>query len=204
MNEGLNLLFPTPFYYGKTRKDNFDLIQSELDAAYEFLKPNFGIPEAWGHTHLLSDPNFKSCLFENENFKLPVMIDEIAYQVYQYMTSMMFDKSATFNGGSWKFQSSWFAQFDRGHYGHVHNHGSADIAGVYYYKVDDSHPTFNIRCTNPSIEQSHICHHLGYAIDTAPEVGDFYLFPGFVPHAVKCNETDSTRISVSFNINFLR
>lgn len=72
-----------------------------------------------------------------------------------------------------------------------HSHYPADVSGVFYIKVPEGsgqlvfHPA-----ANP--------YHPG-RIPFKPEEKLFFLFPSFLDHSVTRNQSDETRISLSFN-----
>jgi len=180
--------FVTPIYCG--RVDDYDEIQSELGSCIENI--DFGMVSGWGSTHYLSDPTFNSNLVGD--FGLDKFAKEIDKHVENYCQQINFNK------GKYKITSSWFALFKKGNYAHIHNHGSSDIAGVYYFKKsgDDGNLFF---CTpNKAVDTGIIIKNGRMVVN--PSEGDFLLFPGWLDHGVQTNDTDDERVSVSFNIRF--
>ena len=99
-------------------------------------------------------------------------------------------------------RKSWINEFRKGSYAHAHHHSTADISGVYYYQTsgDDGSlyfesPVAQAGCTPAWIQ-------LNERFNIPPRVGLMVLFPGWLTHGVSTNRTDSTRISISWNVNF--
>ena len=151
------------------------------------------------------DPTFKKNFIEDNNFK--ILKQEIEYHVGQFaklhaVNLKQFSKN-------YDIVESWAAKFGPGEYAHIHNHGYADIAGVYYYKrplsKQQREGNGNIFFTAPGPEYTSNPFYAKMARASwyFPE-GTLVLFPGFLPHGVETNETDKDRISLSFNIKLRR
>jgi len=188
-----------PIYKSKVEGNSYNKIQDELSISYE--KCNFSMKEEWGYTSYLSDPSFKENLIQK--FKLYNLSQEIEKHVSEYLSMIRFNLSGNYKESmSYDISSSWFSKYEKGCYAFVHNHGSFDISGVYYFKVSDSSSELFFRCPIPNLDTSLVYEHLGGAHIVPPEQGSILLFPGWLNHGVKTNMTDETRVSVSFNIAF--
>ena len=99
---------------------------------------------------------------------------------------------------------SWFSKFTPGDYAQIHNHKHVDISGVYYYKTNGDDGDFFFESPNPHLSTSYTFGHLGRRWEYKPKSGKILLFPGWLNHGVKTNETKDERISLSFNIIFSR
>jgi len=177
--------FSTPIYYNQITGPQLNNVQTELS---ELLKTvEFKYHDEWKSHYLGGDfdstftfKHFQQVLDEN----LPVYCNEINYHMPEYKTI------------------SWFSLFKPGNYGHKHDHGTADISGVYYYQTsgDDGDIKFYTPAyqTNSSIFK----HYAGRPFGHKPNVGKLILFPGYLLHSIDTNLTDSERISLSFNIYF--
>lgn len=184
----IEALYPTPLYYGFV--DNFKKIQSEIDKCIDDIP--FKMKE-WGSTHYLHPTTFEENVFDT--YKLNSLSEEIHKHLAQYCFQIKFPMT--------KYNvRSWFTKFERSHYAHVHNHGFTDISGVYYYKTsgDDGDILFN--SPNPFLDTSKCFFNIQPSWTHKPVEGKILLFPGWLRHGVATNETDNTRISISFNIYF--
>jgi len=183
----------TPIYYSQI--DNFNNVQNELKIAIDQV--NFKMKEEWGNTHYLSSTNFQDNFIGKYN--LITFIEILKHNVKVYCDEIGFNKSDIF-----EITQSWVSLFKKNNYGHIHNHGTSDISGVYYYKTNQQDGDLFFEPANPHLRTSVCFFGLGSRFKYTPEEGKLILFPGWLRHGVQTNTTDNTRISISFNINFPR
>ena len=192
-------LYSTPIY--SSRVSNYREIQEELQNSYS--KKEFSMRSDWGATHYLSDISFNENLFDDPD--ITVFQQEIHKHIAEYLNAIEFYKSNTYRHNiKYKICSSWFAEFRKGCYAHIHNHGHCDIAGVYYFKVPENSADFFVMSTVPQMYSSLLFHHLSYRTIFPPSQGNLLLMPGWMDHGVQMNDTDEPRISVAFNVVFQR
>ena len=191
--------YPTPVYISDV--DNFEEIQNELEKNISDIK--FGTIDRWGKPHKISDPTFTENFLVDRNVNS--LIDEINTHIKKYLIGINAPQSPNLRGGvSYEIKSSWVTKFDRGEYAHIHNHGHFDIAGVYYYKVNNDHGNFFFECPVPQMSSSFLYHHLTNITQILPKDGLLMLFPGYLNHGVYANQTGTDRMSVSFNVTLHR
>jgi uncharacterized protein (TIGR02466 family) len=189
--------FSVPIYQTKVEPMLYDKVQEELSFAYE--NSSFSMKPGWGSTHYLSDTSFSKSFIKS--FNLQYFPREIKRHLGIYLDMIGFSSSTKFKPGMKKeIVSSWFSKFEKGCFAHIHNHGSSDISGVYYFKVPNGGSELFFRNPITHLDSSLVYEHLGSGIDIAPSEGDILLFPSWLQHGVKTNMTDDTRVSVSFNI----
>ena len=182
-------LYPTPVYVTPTI-NNFDSVQKEvLEAESE---AEYSYNGDWDDTHYLS--GLDGNVIHDENLR--EFAKELAYHVNVYCTNLEFP------GKRFMIESSWFSKFDRGNYAHLHNHGATDVSGVYYVKVPDGSSNIFFEPTNRHLETSEAFAALAKREELKANVGMLVLFPGWLQHGVRTNDTDDSRVSMSFNINF--
>ena len=87
----------------------------------------------------------------------------------------------------------------RGNWNNLHEHTGAFISGVYYVKVpkDSGHLAFRAPRAITVSEQSG--EHPKW-VNIEPNEGVLMLFPGYLEHMVKPNQSDESRISIAFNL----
>jgi|TARA_B100001996_G_scaffold108092_1_gene81667 uncharacterized protein (TIGR02466 family) len=197
VTDNISYIFPTPIY--KNEVGNYDQIKLEFDQALD--KINFTYKEAWGHTHYLSDPTF----FENavNTYNLIHFKKELHKHIIEYSKHVT-NNTLEFDEDDYYIESSWFTKFNKGNYGHIHSHGQADIAGVFYIKnplTKESGCLFFNTPVNP-LDDSFLFNLYGARLEANIPPGGLILFPGFLKHGVTTNITDEERISFSFNIMF--
>ena len=192
-------LYSIPFY--RASVSNFETIQSELKPAIENIK--IDTIDDWGSPHKLSTKTFTDSFIDEYN--LINFKNEIYNHVNVMLSDLRFDLNANYTDSMRvKINSSWVSLFEKNDYAHIHDHGDADISGVYYYKVDESHGDFFVSSPFPALSSSYPFFHLCNRRTFQPVNGTLYLFPGFLSHGVCTNTSDVTRISVAFNIYFQR
>ena len=197
--------FDTPIYFNKVQEPVLSIIQKEFDSVVlEFEKNNsFQYNTGWlPGTHKLSDINFKTNFLEA--YKLDTFVNELSMHVNAYLRELGVpsDKIKEF-----KITHSWMTHFSPNEFAHVHDHGSVDISGVYYYKANGQLEGGSIQFDNPvdQIKTWYLSETTGRNQVAYPaEVGKIILFPGWLKHGVTVNRSDENRMSVSFNIVFKR
>ncbi len=187
----IEAIFPTPIYHSGTR--NLDAITKEIDDALDSIQ--FSYKPEWGKTHHLSDTTFtKNFIVDNS---LNLLHDEIRYHVSLYLNGLRFPKPKDYD-----IIGSWVALFKPGDYGHIHNHAYFDISGVYYHKTNGNDGNIYFNTPNTLLDASYCFNHISPPWSHSPQKGKIILFPSFISHGIKTNETDDDRISIAFNIQF--
>ena len=190
---GLDQLFPVPILH-IPKVNNFDNVQNEFSNVLN--KVTFDKKSNWS-THYLSSLDFKSdtiTLLGMELFQ-----ECLSYHVFEYCQYMGFNANIPT-----EVVSSWFSMFKKGDYGHLHEHGNADVSGVYYFKTNGNDGDIYFQNPNSNMMSSTFYRDSMFTIDHtySPAEGQLLLFPGWLKHGIKRNKTDNTRISFSFNIHF--
>ena len=181
-------LYSTPLYSEAPIK-NFEKIQTEIR---EYLRgEKFRYVPRWGKTHLLSDPSFRSNPIES----LPLFKEELDQHVKRYCYDIGYYSE-------YKIQTSWFTKCKKGDYAHIHSHGHMDISGVYYYKTNGKDGDLFFESPINGIDTNFVFLHLADHMCHSPIEGKIILFPSYLKHGVRRNETNNVRISLSFNLQF--
>ena len=192
----LQPIYPTPIFFGEV--DNHKEIEAELDPVLDEI--DFEYRDSWNETHYLSDPTFKENLIVKHD--LTELKKAIEKNLFEYLEGL-FNKSWDSRYG-YKITHSWAALFKKGNYGHIHSHGEADIAGVYYHELPEGSGGLFFEPPATGLTDSLV--YTGWGGRLSPKVseGEMLLFPGFLKHGIETNTTDLDRISISFNILFDR
>ena len=188
----IEYLFPTPIYYSLI--DNLEEVQGELSDCVDSIE--FNINQKWGKTHHLSDPTLRTNLVYHHDLKIFRETLDVHLNRYCSESGLSFKP--------YKISASWMSLFKKDNYGHIHNHGGVDVSGVYYFKTNQEDGKIFFICPTPSMETSFHYQDLAIRWEHKPMVGKLLLFPGWLSHGIQTNQTDNERISLSFNINFLR
>lgn len=187
MSYFIDHIFPTPVY--SSRVDNFDKIQEEMHFAISSVK--FDMIEEWGQTHYVSTPTF------NDRYDMPLFEMELQRHLEVYCDAVNFPmRNYTLR--------SWFTKFERGNYGHIHNHGHHDISVCYYVKTKGSSGSIFFETPAESATTSIVFKEYTNRFWHPPEEGKLLLFPSYLRHGITTNTTDIDRISFSANIQFNR
>ena len=132
-----------------------------------------------GKTHLIGDANI------GEKFK-----EELSKHLFKYCNTLRYDLK------KYKIYESWFTKLEPNDYAYVHDHGDADISGVYYCKTSGSDGKIFFASPLPSGK----LYANNQRFTITPMNGGLLLFPGWLKHGVTRNESNNDRISLSFNI----
>lgn len=184
-------LFPVPICGTKLSGAELSIIQNEMSSVVSKIK--WDTPDGWGNSHLLSTLDFKSNdieLYSMVEFykildrELKSYCDYIEYEFKSYKVT------------------SWFSKFRSGDFGHIHTHGNADISGVYYFQTDGDDGDLTFMSVNSAAMASKAYSKHNQYHDQQPEIGKLLMFPGWLPHGIKRNNSSHDRISFAFNIYF--
>jgi uncharacterized protein (TIGR02466 family) len=97
---------------------------------------------------------------------------------------------------------SWVNLNDKGGYNKVHHHGMFSLSGVMYLKCPKDSGRLLLKDPRPAVYfNNSLIKNAGEEIVIQPEEGLIVFFPGFLEHSVEQNNSNQTRISISFNIN---
>jgi len=103
-----------------------------------------------------------------------------------------------------KIYNIWININSPGSFNHLHVHPDAVFSGVYY--VDAKDRQGNIKFERNDNAMYHLPDYVEkqtYYTSTiatyACKTGALYIFPGWLPHSVEGNQSNSDRISISFN-----
>ena len=175
--------------------DNYQSINYQIDKVID--KVDFKMVDRWAPTHYISTD------FEG-NGEVDILKDLRLHKVKKIIDNHLrvYCSELNYPVRDYKLKT-WFSLFKKGNYSHIHDHGKADISGVYYYKTTEKkglcdgdiffQPPFPYReCFNID---SHDINH-------TPQLGEILLFPGWFKHGVRTSISDHDRISLSFNIEF--
>ena len=186
-------LFPIPLHGVVLNQEEMIPIQKEMESALD--KVTWTRPDGWGQTHDLSTNNFYfDSIKEYKMDEFKKLIDR-ELRIYSEYLEFEYRDYKSF---------SWFSKFKPGDFGHQHIHGTADISGVYYYQTNGNDG--DIYFSSPvSAGESSLCYRtFNQFWNHQPKVGKLLLFPGWLNHGIKRNESQDVRISFAFNIFFER
>jgi uncharacterized protein (TIGR02466 family) len=194
--------FFLPIYYDYVHQSRLSQLQEELAGAVNAIKSEnlFKKNPKWeAHTHRLSDPSFRTNVIEK--YSLELFKKELEFHVTQYMKEIQLPEERQ---SSFDIKGCWITQTMPGEYAHPHTHGHSDLSGVYYIKTNTRDGNIYFNSPLSLLSHSFCFEHIPSQAQYTPEVGKIIMFPGWLEHGVKSNDSDEERISISFNITFKR
>ena len=100
--------------------------------------------------------------------------------------------------------TSWATRTLQHDYSRQHDHGAADISGLYYLQTTGKDGNLYFKTPNSILAQTYIGQNIPSERDIEPAVGKIVLWPGYMQHGTRPNETTDERISIAFNITVQR
>lgn len=181
-------IFPTLLYVTEAKNQQLDDIQSEISNKLDNIDIDY--KQDWGKTHQLS--SLSDDIISRHN--MTNLQRFINAELRKYSQDMQYQGTKEYK------MESWVSVFNENDYGHQHDHGNADISGVYYYQTSTQDGDIVFHNPSPQVHMS-TCFKSNTWKHT-PKVGKLLLFPGYLQHSIARNESSTTRISISFNIFF--
>lgn len=184
----IETIFPTLLYVHIPQEQQLKQIQSEIANTIDKINSEYN--EDWGKTHKVSP------LADNIIAKHSLVGFEqfIKQNLDSYLNQLNYKGSREYR------IESWVSLFNTDDYGHIHDHGNADISGVYYFQTNTQDG--DIVFYNPTVQVDMSTCFKSNNWKHSPTVGKLLLFPGYLKHGIERNQTTSTRISISFNLFF--
>ena len=187
-SQALTPIYATPVYTDSvesTVTQRLHSVQEQLE--YTRTAPALG--QANELTHI-RDNQFEQCdLLEVEN--------SIHHHLTEYMQGIGFAMRPYRVHG-------WFTRNHPGDYLQLHHHNDVDIAGTIYIQTDPACGDFYFESPVGAAPHSMVFAHLHNRVYITPQAGQIVLFPGWIQHGVLRNNSNITRLGLSFNISFKR
>lgn len=195
MTTTLNYLFYTPVYEHYGSNTEVFLVQDELTRKLPsiFEGDIFENPVGWEDG---VKTNIKHRYNTIEHYSLTNLFNYIEMHVEKYIQ---------LTGGRQHkkifLSHSWVNVTNFGQGQSSHQHEDAVISGVYYYQTSGIDGDLVFENPNPfiMIEAFPFGEKVANISVHSPAVGKLVLFPGWLRHRVKNNQTNESRISISFN-----
>lgn len=195
MSTTLNYLFYTPVYehYGAIAETY--LVQDELKRKLPVIFENdiFENPEGWNDG---VRTNIKQRFNSIEHYELTNLYNYIETHVKKYI-----ELSGARQHKEIFMAHSWVNVTEFGQGQASHQHEDSVISGVYYYQTSGNDGDLVLENPNPfvMIEAFPFGQKVANISIHTPAVGKLLLFPGWLRHRVNTNQTNNSRISISFN-----
>ncbi len=191
----IHSLFQTPVYeYQGSVQETF-LVQNEIKTLLPAIleTDTFENPVGWNDG---VQTNIKARFNSIQDFKLVNLSNYIEMHVRKYISQI----------GAWepmptKLCHSWINLVNTGQRQEWHQHQDSVISGTYYFQTSGNDGDIVFKTPIPYVEME--LFPLGRTVDkffrVQPKVGKIVLFPGWLSHCVEVNNTQDSRISISFN-----
>ena len=194
--------FATPIYTNDAFQTKYyNDIQSELMDVYE--KTEFEKLEGRPDTsHSTSPSAFTNNILKK--YKCKHFLKFLHQELETYISTIQINNNQTIM--EYIIDSAWLTKTVKGEHALQHTHGQSDVSGVYYLQTngEDGNIFFedpnSSKVGNPIMDLTvnSTCNELPL------QQGLIHMWPGFMAHGTRHNETDHERLSVSFNIVFAR
>ena len=189
--------FATPVYVSDVHEneDSYNAIQEELLSCCNNEK--FSQVTGWAaDSHELSEDPFNNNVIKD----CPIFLEFLHANLMSYLDAISCDLPREY-----VITSSWFTKTLHNKYAHLHDHGSDDVAGVYYLKTNGEDGNLLFRDPYNAYATNYIYRVVSSNDSPLPlEQGLLALWPGMIQHRTEANQTQHERISLSFNISFVR
>jgi uncharacterized protein (TIGR02466 family) len=197
----INLLFSTPLYSKQLADNEFVQVQKEIAAILTQAESVSAEVPSWGDTvktdyHYRQGDNTANFI---EKYRLTYLKNSIVNSVHEYAKGLNYEFYNPIG-----IRESWINFNYRGGYQNSHAHAGSVLSGCYYYCSTGQDG--DIIFENPNtVFQSSLDFPLNTSVNTLNHQmptasGLLLLFPSWLRHRVNVNRSDSTRVSIAFNI----
>ena len=188
--------FPTPIYTTQLEGVEFQSVQTELSNVIDNFvfsqNPNWGLD-----THELSGDAFSDDSLSK--FKCKHFLKILDKHVNLYLNDLNCHPDRQY-----VITQSWFTKTKNGKYAHRHDHGANDISGVYYLKTNQHDGNLYFESLNRPLSSNFVFGCIPAEQELPSKEGLMALWPSMLNHGTRINNTDHERISVSFNLQFMK
>ena len=186
-------LFSTPVWLFNCREDFIKSINDYIKIIKKLRKDGEGI-----------EGNYKSGRngWRLNEINLRSEFEEINNEIIYNLGGVISDKKIFDGTKQYNYSiESWVNLNDKGGYNKVHHHGMFSLSGVMYLKCPKDSGRLLLKDPRPAVYfNNSLIKNAGEEIVIEPEEGLIVFFPGFLEHSVEQNNSNQTRISISFNI----
>ena len=189
--------FSTPILYHSLRGDILNDVQKEIEESLSDVMSK-DLTNPWG------DGVKTSFKYGNNDYIRDYKIKTLEKIVIELSWHFL-SKFNQYNFYDYQLTDSWINFSEHRDFQFEHSHNSLEstnnniLSGVYYYQTNGNDGC--IEFISPNLLQSTSMTPFGEGkVVYEPKVGKILLFPSWLRHRVQMNNTQDTRISVTFNI----
>lgn len=184
--------FPTPIQVYDLEGFELERVQAEIAGVIDTIE-HWDTP--WAES---GQTSYRT---EGVNDLQTYKLDHLTRSIFAALGGMLKDLGYPMNT-PWNLCDSWFNWYGRGDFMFEHIHPERRISGCYYYATTGEDGQLKFKNPNPLMQNklwpADALRDQDYTVE--PRVGRLVLFPSWLPHRVSVNRTDTTRISIAFNI----
>ena len=190
--------FPTPIFFSIAEEKIKNAILAEYQSTEKKILEGRAINSGTWGDHI--DTTFKygednNIILSHDLYLLKEYVQQVATTFSHYLFT---------NPEPILIQESWINYSKKYQHQNKHDHFKENtLSGVYYLKTNGSDG--NIKFYSPSAcmryDKKNTTQVTHSSIEYKPQEGKIIIFPSWVEHSVLPNMTESTRISVSFNLS---
>ena len=146
------------------------------------------------------------------NFKLGIensIQQKFAIKMQKYILKVFQNYGWKTENKNIRIKEMWAVINKKGDFNVLHTHPNCYLSSAYYVKAPENCGRFQIE--DPNIARRHSYPEVHKKNEFNLEVagievneGDLLIFPGYLPHKVKKNESDEDRIVISFNVDIAK
>jgi uncharacterized protein (TIGR02466 family) len=183
--------FSVPILYEDNLEEK-EKIQEEIQSALAEIRKN-NLENPW-QDNVLTTFKFGNSTNDILTYKLDTLKKSIITLGKEYLKNWSRNTNL-------QVYNSWFNFYTNGMFQYDHNHSSVicALSGVYYFRTNEKDG--DIVFINPNIYLADEISNIGIStVSYSPKEGRLLLFPCWLRHKVKPNNTKEERISISFNL----
>lgn len=201
MTSDVYMLFPTPVIRVPATIEDYDAVQIEIKDALEIIETTGDTSTVtYNHKAKVETSISKKTYNFIEKFNCINLKNRIIQSTYEYLNKIGWTGSREIS-----ITNSWINISDFGEDNTQHCHPGYDISGTYYFRVSEEQGP--IAFYNPNniafagiFPQGPMCPQTSNIV---PDDGDVILFPSWLNHSVRKNNSQEQRISIAFNIDII-
>ena len=147
--------------------------------------------------------------WHSENFELTIkgsIQNRFALMLQKYILKVFQNNGWKTENKNIRIKEMWAIINKTGDFNVIHTHPNCYLSAAYYVKAPEKCGRFQIE--NPNIAKKNYYPEIKTKNELNLQVagieieeGDLLIFPGYLPHKVRANESNEDRIVISFNVD---
>lgn len=194
-------LFPTPVIRVPASEQNYDSVQREIQAAIKTIKDT---NDSTSLSYLYKAVQETSVSEKTYDFVEKYNCVNLKNRIYEAVNTYV-DRIGWRGPRDFALRGSWINITEKNSLHSQHCHPGYMLSGVYYYRTSEQQGAISFNNPNPHMffcgfPQGQLS---PQTVDVVPDDGDILLFPSWLVHSTRKNQTDEERVSIAFNIDYV-